>query len=360
MIRRISLHLVAAVALAAACCLGAQGTLAAGNKVFKLGYVVYVGFMPFNWMQQAGVLKKWGDKYGIQIDLILASDYVGSINQFIAGDLDAVGVAGMDALTMPAAGGVDTSLVLVTDFSNGNDVLVSKSADSVKDLLGQTVSLVQFSVSHYLLDRALVLNGLKGLSEVKTVNVSDSDIASAFLTQASIQHAVSWKPMTADMLQTKGAHVLFDSSHIPGEIMDSIIVKTQTMKDHPEFAKALAGAWYETMALYKAGGPQADEMSAKMASAMGTDTANFLSQVATTHFFYTPAEEYAFMTEPKTRQTWDYIRNFCFSQGLFGQGAQSVDTVGISLPNDVVLGDKSNIKLRFDPSVITMARDGRL
>jgi NitT/TauT family transport system substrate-binding protein len=267
----------------------------------------------------------------------------------------------MDALTMPAAGGVDTSLFLITDYSNGNDVLMSKSAKSVADLAGQSVYLLQFSVSHYLLDRALVLNGLKGVSSVKTVNISDSDISSAYLTRPDIQHAVSWKPMTIDMLAgSKTSQVLFDSSKIPGEIMDSFIGKTSTMKEHPEFAKALLGAWYESMQVMNGGGDAAKQMNAVMASAMGTDEAGFKAQVDTTHFFPTPETEYDFMTADKTKQTWDYVRHFCFDQGLFGQGATSVDGIGIGLADGSILGDKGNVKLRVDPSIAKLVRDKQL
>lgn len=352
--------------LLATLCLGLFGAgtgpaPAADKKVFKVGYVVYVGFMPMAWLKQSGLLKKWGDKYGIEIEMVQANDYVGSINQFIAGDLDAVGVAGMDALTMPAAGGVDTSLFLITDYSNGNDVLLSKSAKSVADLAGQSVYLLQYSVSHYLLNRALVLNGLAGVSSVKTVNISDSEIAAAYLTQADLQHAVSWKPMTIDMLKgSKDSHVLFDSSKIPGEIMDCFIGKTQTLKEHPEFAKALLGAWYEAMQAFAAGGDAAAGMKAVMASAMGTDEAGFQSQVDTTHFFMTPADAHAFLTADKTRQTWDYIRHFSFEQGLFGQGAASVDSIGIGFADGSTLGDTKNVKLRIDPSFAKLAMDGQL
>jgi NitT/TauT family transport system substrate-binding protein len=45
---------------------------------------------------------------------------------------------------------------------------------------------------------------------------------------------------------------------------------------------------------------------------------------------------------------------------LFGQGASSANFVGIALPGNKVLGDKSNIKLRFDPSYMLMAAEGKL
>ncbi|MEP9367697.1 putative urea ABC transporter substrate-binding protein [Xanthobacter sp. VNH20] len=334
---------------------------AAEKKSFKMGYSIYVGFMPLAYMKQSGILKKWADKYGIDIDIVLVNDYVGSINQFIAGDLDAVGVAGMDGLTMPAAGGVDTSIFLITDFSNGNDALLSKSAKSVAELKGQDIYLLEFSVSHYLLDRALVMNGLHGVGAVKTINISDADIASAYLTKPELKHAVSWKPMTADMLAgSKESKILFDSSKIPGEIMDVFIGKTEVLKDNPNFAKAITGAWYEALATLKAGGDAAKPINEIMASAMGTDVPGLQSQVETTHFFYTPGEAAAFLTAASTKKAWDYIRTFCFDRGLFGQGATNVDAIGIMMPDGSVLGDTKNVKMRVNASFAQAAADGKL
>lgn len=357
-IRAIAQSIILSTTLLAASVLPAA---AEAKTSFKVGYSIYVGFMPMGYMKESGILKKWADKYGIEIEMMAVNDYVGSINQFIAGELDAVGVAGMDALTMPAAGGIDTSIFLITDYSNGNDVLMSKSATSVADLKDKEVYLVEYSVSHYLLNRALVLNGLSGVGEVKTVNISDADIAAAYLANPDIQNAAAWKPMSADMLAgSKESKVLFDSSKIPGEIMDVFIGNTEVLKDNPAFGKALTGAWYEALAAMKAGGDAAKPVNEYMASALGTDQAGLQTQIDTTFFFYTPAEAAAFLTDPKTGTIMDDIRKFSFDRGLFGQGATSVDAIGIELADGTVLGDPANIKLRIDASYAKLGADGGL
>ena len=342
-------------------CLALAGSAFAAPKTsFKVGYTIYVGFMPMGYLKDSGILKKWADKYGIEIEMMAVNDYVGSINQFIAGDLDAVGVAGMDALTMPAAGGVDTSIFLITDYSNGNDMLMSKSASSIAELKDKEVYLVEYSVSHYLLNRALVLNGMSGVGEVKTVNISDADIAAAYLANPDIQNAAAWKPMTADMISgSPDTKVLFDSAQIPGEIMDVFIGNTEVLKENPAFGKALTGAWYEALAAIKAGGESAKAVNEYMASALGTDQAGLKTQIDTTFFFYTPAEAVTFLTDAKTGTIMDDIRKFSFDRGLFGQGATSVDAIGIELADGTVLGDPANVKLRVDASYAKLgAEDG--
>ncbi len=67
----------------------------------------------------------------------------------------------MDMLTIPSAGGVDSTALIVGDYSNGNDGVVLKGAGKkLADIKGQSVNLVELSVSHYLLARGLESVGL--------------------------------------------------------------------------------------------------------------------------------------------------------------------------------------------------------
>ena len=129
---------------------------AAEKKNFKVAWTIYVGWMPWDYANQSGILKKWADKYGITIQLTQINDYVESINQYTAGGFDACSMTDMDALTIPAAGGVDSTALIVGDFSNGNDGVVLKGkGKTLADIKGQSINLVQLSVSHYLLVRGL-------------------------------------------------------------------------------------------------------------------------------------------------------------------------------------------------------------
>ena len=111
--------------------------------------------MPWDYADRSGILKKWADKYGIKIKLTQVNEYVESINQYTAGTFDACAMTNMDTLTIPAAGGVDSTALIVGDFSNGNDGVVLKGkGKTLTDIKGQKVNLVELSVSHYLLARA--------------------------------------------------------------------------------------------------------------------------------------------------------------------------------------------------------------
>src|SRR5712692_9900800 len=128
---------------------------AAERTSFNVAWSIYVGWMPWDYADRSGILKKWADKYGIKIKLTQVNEYVESINQYTAGTFDACVMTNMDMLTIPAAGGVDSTALIVGDFSNGNDGVVLKGkGKTLTDIKGQKVNLVELSVSHYLLARA--------------------------------------------------------------------------------------------------------------------------------------------------------------------------------------------------------------
>jgi len=332
---------------------------AAQRTTFTVAWSIYVGWMPWDYAEQSGILKKWADKYGIKIKLVQINDYVESINQYTAGQFDACVMTNMDMLTIPAAGGVDSTALIVGDFSNGNDGVVLKGkGKKLEDIKGQKVNLVELSVSHYLLVRGLSGIGLRE-RDVKIVNTSDADVVAAFSTPSSTAVA-TWKPQLAAILAMPNAQLVFDSSKIPGEILDLMVVNTATLAANPKLGSALVGAWYEIMALMAKNDAAAQAAETVMARASGTDLAGYRSQLATTHLFGTPAEAYQFTTGDTLVKTMDLVRHFSFDHGILGQGAGSVDVVGIQFPGGKVLGDSHNVKMRFDPSFMKMALDGTL
>ena len=125
------------------------------KEKFKIAWSHYTGWEPWEYANHAGILKKWADKYGIDISLTLVNDYVESINQYTAGQYDGCVMTNMDALTIPAVGGIDSTALIIGDYSNGNDGIGTRGEVSIAELAGKEVMLVQYSVSHYLLARAL-------------------------------------------------------------------------------------------------------------------------------------------------------------------------------------------------------------
>jgi NitT/TauT family transport system substrate-binding protein len=156
-----------------------------------------------------------------------------------------------------------------------------------------------------------------------------------------------------------GATLVFDSSKIPGEIQDLLVLNSETLKDNPELAEALVGIWYETTALMQDNSEKGKSAREGMAKLSGTDLAGFETQLKTTHMYYAPKDGADFMNGAELPKIMDVVRSFCFEHNLLGENVKSKDAVGIQTPTST-LGSATNVKLRFDPSFMKLAADGKL
>lgn len=324
---------------------------------FKVCWSIYVGWMPWAYGAEQGIVKKWGDKYGIDIEVVQINDYIESINQYSAGEFDACTMTNMDALTIPAAGGVDSTALVVGDFSNGNDGIVLKGKSSVADLKGQNVNLVELSVSHYLLARALESEGMSE-KDLTVVNTSDADMVAVYGTD-DVTAVSTWNPLLSEIESMPNSAKVFDSSKIPGEIIDLLVINTETLKANPKLGKALVGAWYEIMSTMSSEGDMGVTAKTYMAEASGTDLAGYEAQLASTEMFYTPADALALTNSEKLVSTMENVAKFSFKHGLLGDGAPDAGFIGIEMPAGT-FGSSSNVKFRFDPTYMQMAADGKL
>lgn len=332
--------------------------VAASAEPFKVCWSIYVGWMPWGYAAEQKIIDKWAKKYGVEIKVVQINDYVESINQYTAGQFDACAMTNMDALTIPAAGGVDSTALIVGDFSNGNDAVILKGDNkTLKDIKGQNVNLVELSVSHYLLARALETVKLKE-ADVKIVNTSDADMVAVYGTKG-VTAVTTWNPLVGEIMAQPHSSKVFDSAQIPGEIMDLLVVNTATLKKNPALGKALVGAWYEIMGTINAADPKAIAARTAMATASSTDLAGFDSQLKTTKMFYTPASAVEFVKSDALLTTMKKVAEFSFGHGLLGDGAPDAAYIGVESAKGVY-GNPKNIKLRFDTTYMQMAADGKL
>jgi NitT/TauT family transport system substrate-binding protein len=337
---------------------------AADKPSFVVGWSVYVGWNPWYYMGKSGILKKWADKYNVTIK-VQRFDYAPSLDAFVAKNIDACAMTNMEALDLPAAAGIDTTAVITGDYSNGNDALLARNNVTLQTLPGKKVLLVQKTVSEYLYERAMTLNGLESqIKKVKLVNTSDADIATAFISDTSQDAVVTWKPMVSQIAKAKGVKMLFNSSQIPGEIVDLMVVRTDIL-NRPDgsgqrFAKALAGAWYETTKLMAGKGPETDKVLKEIAAGSQDTLESYKEQLSTTNLFVTADAGSKFTAAPEFKGKMNLVRQFCFTHGLLGASTKSVDDVAIQYPDGTVQGKADRVRLRFDTTFMNLAQQGKL
>ena len=338
----------------------------AAAPTFTVGWSVYAGWNPYFYMAKSGILKRWADKYGIIIK-VQRFDYAASLDAFVGKNIDACTMTNMEALDMPAAAGVDSTALIVGDYSNGNDAVLARNNLTLAQLPGKRIMLVQKTVSEYLLERAMDVNGLGAqIPQLRLMNTSDSDLVGAFLGNQGNQVAVTWKPLVSQIL-AQGGNVkpLFDSSKIPGEILDLLVVRTD-MLDSALMARARASprpSLAHGMRLSRsltAQGAASQAAISGSAAASGDSVASYKEQLRTTYLFSTPRSAVEFSESPTIKQKMDLVRQFCFRHQLLGQNISSVNDVAIRYPDGSVQGKGDRVRLRIDSSYMQLAEQGKL
>jgi NitT/TauT family transport system substrate-binding protein len=74
-----------------------------------------------------------------------------------------------------------------------------------------------------------------------------------------IDLVVTFEPVRSKLL-SKGAHILFDSTEIPNEIVDVLIVRSQYVETAPQLLEHIVASWYKALSFLEKSPRQAAEI----------------------------------------------------------------------------------------------------
>ncbi len=211
-----------AVALAMVVSL-AGGSAHAASAPLKIGYSDWPGYVAW----QVAIDKGWLKQSGLDVTFEWF-DYSASLDAFSASKLDAVLTTNGDTLVMGSGAGKGV-MVMLTDYSSGNDMVVAKPGiKSLKDLKGQKVA-----VEMGLVDHLLLINGLQkaGLSEkdVTLVN-SKTNETPQVLASGQVAAVAAWQPNSGQAMKSlPGSQPIYTSAEAPGLIYDVLTVSPASL-----------------------------------------------------------------------------------------------------------------------------------
>lgn len=170
----------------------------------------------------------------------------------------------LDEALLMASHKADFRIVYVADFSNGADVVLGRPGLlRMRDLKGRRVGMENTALGAFMLARALQESGM-ALSDVRIVPLQAQDHEQAFLDD-KVDAVVTLEPIRSRLL-LRGATILFDSSRIPSEIVDVVLVRTTYLHAHPEVVAEFLRAWRRAQDDVSHGG---DDVESRMARRMG-------------------------------------------------------------------------------------------
>lgn len=183
-----------------------------------------------------------------KIRLIEFSSNSQTIQAFRNGLIDAAALT-LDEVLLLYEVNRDIRIVLVMDISNGADVVMAqKNIKMLSDLRGKRIGVENNALGAYMMSRLLDIAKLDE-GEVKLVQLEVYEHEKAF-KEKRVDAVITFEPIRSHLLKA-GARQIFDSSQLPGEIVDVLVVRESYLQKHPENIQSLLHGWYEALALFR-------------------------------------------------------------------------------------------------------------
>lgn len=245
-------------------------------KPITIGYSDWPGWVAW----QVAIEKGFFKEAGVNVEFKWF-DYSASINAFAANQLDALSVTNGDNLVI-ASGGTKGAMIMVTDYSADNDVIIAKNGiNSIEELKGKKIAVEKGLVDHLLLSTALNDANIQ-TSEYTLINSMTNELPQVFNTPDVSAIAV-WQPVANQALKAvAGSKIIYSSKDKPGLIYDTLTVNMSHLSAHKEEWKKIIQVWDKTVKFINDPATH-DEAVKIMANKVGVDPNAYEQFIAGTH-----------------------------------------------------------------------------
>jgi NitT/TauT family transport system substrate-binding protein len=252
-----------------------------------LGYSDWPGWVAW----QVAIDKGWLKEAGLDVTFQWF-DYSASMDAFAAGKLDGVLMTNGDTLVTGAGGGKGV-MIMLTDYSNGNDMIVGKPGiKSLKDLKGKKIGIEVGLVEHLLLLHGLQAAGMKE-SDVTLVNAKTNETPQV-LASGQVDAIGAWQPVSGQAMKgVPGSRPVYTSAKAPGLIYDVLSVSPASLAAHKDDYSKLIKVW-DRVVHYIESPKTRDDAVKIMAARSGVEADVYKKFIDGTHFIDVAASKAIF------------------------------------------------------------------
>lgn len=207
-----------------------------------------VGFNPWPGYEFLYLAKAKGfyDKAGVEVKLVELKTLGDVRRAFERGQIDVMATTLVEAAVAAENTGKQLKIIAAVDASDGADVLIArKPIAHVRELAGKKVGMEGITVdvlnAHFALQSAKL-----SLKDVQVVTRSQDDLMLE-LQAGRIDALQTYPPYSIELLKDERFSVVFDTSKIPGQVIDVLSVDAQVLAQRPDDIKALVHSFFAAM-----------------------------------------------------------------------------------------------------------------
>ena len=159
-------------------------------------------------------------------------------------EIEGAGLSIDQALVL-AATQENIKIITIMDISNGGDVILGKpEITDIKALKGKRVGVESTALGAFFIARALEKNQMS-IKDIQLVSLELIEHEQAY-KQGKVDAVVTFGPARIKLLAS-GAKLLFDSSQIPGEIVDVLAINTEAIANNYDSIQSLINGRFRAL-----------------------------------------------------------------------------------------------------------------
>lgn len=252
------------------------GCLGGKSEPIRIGINAWPGYEPLYLAQELGYF----DSVGVPVRILEYGSLGDARRALEQGLIQGMGSTYIEFLQAREhmRGKGNFRLILISDFSNGPDVILADSAfGSMRDLKGKKIAIEFGSLGVFMLYRALAIAGLKW-TDVTVIGADQSQMGS-LLKERTVAAVVTYPPFSVPILDSRGSSTLFSSADIPGEVLDVVSVSDSLLRKNPKMVDGILKAWDMALAFLERHPEKAVSIMAKREGISDEEFRNALSGI---------------------------------------------------------------------------------
>lgn len=211
---------------------------AAPTPPVRMGCIVFPGYEMVFLARDLGLLDE------AQARLIEMPSSTDAVRALASGQLEAASLT-LDECISARAEGLDLRVLAVLDISAGADAVYSRRPMTLDQLAGKRIAVEDSAVGATVLAALLEAARLKPNQIVQVPTVLPSTGRDFVGGRADV--VITAEPW-ASQIEAAGGHRIFDSSRMPGRIVDVMVAHAQVVRERPTALQHLVGAHFRGLA----------------------------------------------------------------------------------------------------------------
>lgn len=213
----------------------------------RVGSIVFPGYELMFLARERGLL----DPRRVRLVEMLAT--TDTLRALASGQLEAAAMT-LDEMMTARADGLDLRAVVVLDVSLGADVVMARPGVTLETLRGKRIAAEDGAMGAVMLSAMLQAAQLQ-VHDIHKIPMT-LDRSLAFFRSGKVDALVTAEPW-ASQLEAQGARRIYDSSRIPGRIVDVLAARADVMDQFAPELRLLVAAHFEARSFMQSHGPEA-------------------------------------------------------------------------------------------------------